>query len=215
MKDVRKFTTTAARLAATWTPQDVGRVEVQDLELGRFYDLVAAGTGANTMVPRAEPFGYINIPLTAFREVDASSDVGDITAIGGVLASDTTPIYRGNAAEMQEIAWASSNNDPIATAITLPADFDGSRDVTVMLRTASGGTTNAASFTVETGWDGGTLVSDTATGAAATAFGAANATVAAADVPDTAYALTLVLTPTAHTTDTKLLRSVQVKYFRK
>ena len=215
MRHLRSFTTTALRLAESWSVFDVGRTTVYDSENGRYYYVVAAGAGASTMVPFAEQFGYITLPLVSFREVDSSSDVGNIVANGGVLASDTTPIYRGDAAEMQEIAWAASNSDPIATSVVLPADFDGSRDVTVMLRTASGGTTNAATFTVETGWDGAALVSDTATGAAATAFAAANATVAAADVADSSYSATIVLTPAAHTTDTMLLRSCMLKYYRK
>lgn len=215
MLDFRTYDTTAARIAVTLTSADIGRVEAFDRETGKVYKAVAAGTGANCWIPFAEQFCYIEVSLNDFREVDANSDVGAIAANGGILASDTTPIMRGDAAESQEIVWAASNNDPIVAHKTLPPDFDGSRDVTVLLRTASGGTTNAASFTVETGWDGGALVSDTATGTAATATGAANATVAAADIADTAYSLTLVLTPVAHTTDTTALKSCWIRAYRK
>lgn len=212
---IQRFTTTAARLAQPWTGPDVGRVLAQDTENGRFYLVVAQGTGANSMIAMAEQFGYVPINLNSWREADANGDVGAIAANGGILASDTTPILRGNAAETQEIAWAASNNDPITTSFAVPEDFDGTRASYLILRTVSAGTTNAASFTVESGWDGGALVSDTATGAASTTAADATATIAAADVPDTATSLTIAITPVAHTTDvTSILRSV-LKYYRK
>ena len=110
----------------------------------------------------------ILLSLNDWRECDANGDVGAIAANGGILASDTTPILRGNAAETQEISWAASNNDPITTQIGLPSDFSGADDVFLELWVNSG-TTDAATFTVETGWDGGALVSDTATDGAKSA----------------------------------------------
>lgn len=158
--------------------------------------------------------GFHGVSLYDFREVDANSDVGAIAANGGILASDTTPILRGAATnEAQEIVWAASNSDPIACHITLPPTFSGAAVVTVDLWVLSGGTTDAATFTVETGWDANNLVSDTATdSAASTTMKKITATVAAADIPDTARLLTLVLTPAAHTTDTVILRGCGINF---
>lgn len=212
---VFEFPTTAARLLYAFDANDRGST-VFDLENGRMYVVAAGGTGAGVMVPLAEQYGTILLRLRDFHEVDANGDVGNLADTGGgQLAGDSTPIYRGDAAESGEIVWAASNNDIIALSTSLPDDIDDTRDFYVDLTVASGGTANAASFTVETGWDGGALVSDTATGAAATADQDITATVAAADVPASPKRLTLMLTPTAHTTDTKILKRARLRYFRK
>lgn len=154
--------------------------------------------------------------LNDFREVDANGDVSNIAANGGILASDTTPILRGNSAETLEISWATGNVDPISCQATLPNDFDGGQDVTIDLWVASG-TTNLASFTVETGWDGGALVSDTATDPAQSAtVHKITATVAASDIPDAASYVTIALTPAAaHSTDTYQLLAARLNYVPK
>lgn len=159
----------------------------------------------------------IVLSLNDFREVDANSDVSNIAANGGLLASDTTPILRGNAAETQEVAWAASNSDIIATQIRLPSNFDGTQDVWVELDVLGAGVTDPATFTVETGWDGGTLVSDSASDSATKAITVhrITAVIAAADIPDNAKNLTLVLTLGAHTTDVVMLQGVAVSYVAK
>lgn len=204
-----------ADLASTSGGQGASLIGIQD---------AGAFTSAATVeAALAEIYQHIkstqaHIPLSLydFREVDASSDVGNAAANGGLLASDTTPILRGNAAESQEISWAAGNVDPIALQTTLPPDFDGSANVTLELWVNSG-TTNGASFTVETGWDGGALVSDavddSATKSATTHK--VTATIAAADVPDTAAFLTLVLTPPTHATDAIQLLGARLLYKRK
>jgi len=157
----------------------------------------------------------IRLSLNDFREVDASSDVGAIAANGGILASDTTPILRGDAAETQEISWAASNSDPIAAQVALPVDFNGADDVGIELQVNSG-TTDPATFTVETGWDSGALVSDSATdGAKSATTHKITGTIAAADIPDNAEYLTIVLTPGAHTTNAIQLKSVRLTYVPK
>lgn len=152
--------------------------------------------------------------LFAFREVDANGDVGAIAANGGVLASDTTPILRGDAAESQEINWAAGNTDKIAVHVPLPKGFDGTKDVTVDLLVSTGNTNaDAATFVVETGWDGAALVSDTATDSSPSGtVHEVTATIAHADIPDSADRLTLILTPAAHATDDVSLHSVRVNH---
>lgn len=162
----------------------------------------------------------IPISLYDWREVSSGGDVGAIAANGGILASDTTPIMRGDAAESAEIAWAAANADLISTQITLPTDFDGTANATLDLfvytDNAGGGGIDAASFTVETSWDGGALVSDTATDSVpAVAIHKITATIAAADIPDTASILTIALTPAAHAADPTQLVGARLNYKRK
>ncbi len=153
--------------------------------------------------------------LTDFREVTSGADVGNIAAIGGLLASDTTPIYEGDAAESQDINWAASNSDIIAAHMVLPPDFDGREAVTVEMWVASG-TTDPATFTCETGWDGGTLVSTTVTdGAKSATIHKITATIPASSIPDGPSFLTVELTPGTHTTNAILLYGIRLSYFRR
>ena len=211
-----RFVTTAARIAYAWVNGDLGSV-CYDSENGNYYLVIGVGAGVASMQAiggTLSRYGYVTVPLASFREVDANGDVGAITANGGILASDTTPILRGSSAESFEIAWAASNNDAIQAAISLPRDLDDTRDVTFLVTTSSAGTTDLASFTFETGWDNGTLVSDTCTGLASTTITDCTVTVAAADVPASPKNVSIVLAPTAHTTDVKLLHGVVMRYFK-
>jgi len=163
--------------------------------------------------------GTLLLSLYDFREVSSGGDVANIAANGGLLASDTTPILRGDAAESQEIAWAAANADIVATQITLPPDVDGSKPITVDLfvytDNTGGGGIEAATFTVETSWDGGALVSDAATDAPpATTIHKVTATIAAADIPDSPSVLTLMLTPGTHANDPVQLVGARLNYQR-
>lgn len=153
------------------------------------------------------------LSLHDFRETDANADVGAITANGGILASDTTPIMRGASGLIaQELSWAASNSDPIVAHKSLPEDFDGREDVLVELWVNSG-TTDPASFAVATSWDGGATVSDTATdGAKSATTHKITAIISADDIPDGATSLTLLITPAAHTTNAIQLTNVRIGY---
>jgi hypothetical protein len=155
------------------------------------------------------------LSLNDFRESDANGDVGDTTANGGVLSSNTTPILRGAANLIsQEISWAASNSDPIVCQVALPEDFDGGEAVYVELWVSSG-TTNAATVEVKSSWDAGATVTDTATGQASATVHKTTATIAPADIPDGASFVTLLLTPAAHTTNALQLHSARMSYVSK
>ncbi len=163
--------------------------------------------------------GSLLLSLFDFREVTSGGDVGNIAANGGILASDTTPILRGDAAESQEIAWAAGNSDVIAGQLTLPADVDGTKPITIDLfvytDNTGGGGIEAATFTVETSWNGGAVVSDTATDSTpAVSIHKVTATVAAADIPDSPSFLTLMLTPGTHANDPVQLVGARINYSR-
>lgn len=162
----------------------------------------------------------ILIPLGGWREVDASGDVANTAGGAGVLSSNTTPILRGDTAESWEISWAATNQDPIQFATSLPPDFDGTANATLDLwvytDNAGGGGIDAATFTVETGWDDGALVSDTATdGTPATSWHKITTTIAAADIPDAPSNLSIALTPAAHANDPIQLVGARLNYKRK
>lgn len=162
--------------------------------------------------------GFLSIPLNAWREA-AAFDVGAITANGGILASDTTPVLSAinDATDgCQRILWASSNNDQIITSIPLPPDLDTDSDLVLHTRIASGGTTNAVGFTVDSFFnEGDTKVVDTSETNQTTGYLEKIATIAAADIPTGAQILTLGLTPAAHTTDTLALTAAWLEYTRK
>jgi len=162
--------------------------------------------------------GFIPVPLTALREATAF-DVGAITANGGVLASDTTPILSAinDATDgCQRVTWAASNNDQVIFQFPLPPDYDDTADIKLYTRIASGGTTNAVGFSVASYFDeADTAVADTSATNQTTTYANALTTIAAADVPAGASTLTVGLTPVAHTTDTLNLTAVWILYKRK
>jgi len=159
----------------------------------------------------------IPLSLHSFREIaEAGGAVSNIAGNGGVLASDTTPILGVNANESQQISWATGNVDPIGCQFSLPNDFDGSQDVLIELWVNSG-TTDAATFSIESGWDGGALVTDSASDAATLSATTHKITaiVAAADIPDSAAFLTLEMRPAAHATNTVQLLACRISYVAK
>ncbi len=164
--------------------------------------------------------GCVPIPLATFREVNSTGDVGDITANGGVLASDTTPVFDAVAtSNEEEILWATGNVDPIGVSFALPADFDDTADAHLDLILSSG-TTNAASIVCASAWSAGaagTEVSDTADDSSlksATPH-VVTVTIDAGDIPAGANRATFRLTPPTHSTNAISLYGARLTYKRK
>jgi hypothetical protein len=155
----------------------------------------------------------ILLPLGDFRIVSSAGAVGAIAAVGGLPASDSAgPTLGATAQEAQSISWAASNNGIISIQKTLPNDFDGTNDVTIEMWVNSG-TTDAATFTAETSWDDGALVSTTVTdGAKSATTHKITAVIPATSIPDTASFVTLELTPAAHTTNAIKLMTARLSY---
>lgn len=158
---------------------------------------------------------WIPIYLGDLRETDANGNVGNIAANGGILASDTTPVLSASS-KSWILTWATGNADVVAVQIELPPDFDGTGDAKLDLEVASG-TTNAASFNLQTAWDGGAAVSDDADDAAtkSATVHKVQITIDKSDIPDSARRVTLLLTPPAHATDTIILAGLRLNYKRK
>lgn len=161
--------------------------------------------------------GCIPIPLSSFREVSATGDVGDTAAIGGVLASDTTPILLGKATTNDwAINWAATVVDPIGVSFMLPSDFDDTADATLDL-VVSSGSTNAATMGIASSWNGGSEVTDSADDAATKSATEhlITATIAHADIPAGANRVTFRITPPAHATNAINLTGARLNYKRK
>lgn len=211
------FQTTAALQANVFSQTDVGNL-VRDLEKGSIYMVVGAGAGsAYLSAMRSTQYGYLTIPLNSFRLVSSGNDVGNIAAIGGVGASDSAPILRGDAANSIEWSWATGNVVAIGTDVAMPADYDGSIAGSLEMDVYSG-TTDKATMTAATCCDGGTETTrdadDTATKSATNHT--ITATLAAADIPDSVKKMSLRITPsTAHATNAYQLTRVMLRYTRK
>lgn len=155
----------------------------------------------------------IPIPLGSWREVTAAGDVGNIAAIGGVLASDTAPILRGDTNNSWEVSWATGNVDPIGVQVPIPYDLDDTANVTLHLSMYSG-STDAATMGVASSWDGGSEVTDSAddSGTKSATRHVITAAIAASDVPASASHVTLRLTPPTHATNAIQLCSSWLSY---
>lgn len=164
--------------------------------------------------------GYVPIPLSAWREVSATGDVADIAGIGGVLASDTTPVYDAVATSNEgEILWATGNADPIGCTIALPRDFDDTADATLDLEVSSG-TTDPATIVAASAWSAGAAGTEVSDSTDDTATKSAtphriSITIASADIPAGARRVTFRLTPPAHATNAIALHASGLAYKRK
>lgn len=161
--------------------------------------------------------GCVSIALSSFREVSATGDVGNAAAIGGVLASDTTPILLGKATTNDwAIQWATGNADPIGVSFMPPADFDDTADATLDL-VVSSGSTDAATMGIASSWNGGSEVTDSADDASAKSATehVITATIAAADIPSGANRATFRITPPTHATNAISLTGARLNYKRK
>jgi hypothetical protein len=167
-------------------------------------------------------YGTIDLPLTGWREVDASGDVGAIAANGGVLASDTTPILKshtsGGTYKALTIQWAASNSDPISTQRALPADFNTSGDLVFTGRFGNDGNTDdiqpIISFYFNEHLAKVDVTGDAIDVTADTAYQTYTATVDASDITTDVDSVTIIITPAAHTTNTQLMSSAKLKYVR-
>ena len=182
--------------------------------------LIAAFNATGT----SQQYGYIPLPLTGWREVaDASGDVGNNAASGGVLASDTTPIMSSHTTGSgtyisQKIHWAASNSDPIIMQIPLPGDFDESVGVVFQARIGNDGITDDIEPVIAIQFNEyATIADETSDGLDATSdttYGAYNVTFAASDATTDSESLTIMITPNAHTTNALYMSSARLRYQR-
>lgn len=176
-------------------------------------------TGRSVDGPAAR-VGWIPIPLTSLREV-FSNNMTNIAGNGGVMASDTTPIFEftnGDTDSALRLRWASSNSDAVAWQMPLPPDLDPSNPLYVKLIAEMGGATDTPTLTLETFFGkGDTKVSDTSAAITGTTAAVYTITIAAADIETNVRKgfASFELTPGAHTTDTFVLYALWMEYTRR
>lgn len=190
--------------AGAWT----GTVNTGDLAAGA----VTAAKLSTTLIT-----GFVPVPLTSLREV-VSNNITNAAGNGGLLASDTTPIFEftnGDTDSALRLRWAASNSDPIVFQVPLPPDLDEAAVVEVHLRAAMGGATDTPVISADSYFnEGDTKVEDDSAAISGTTVAEYTISIAAADVPAGAQTFTCELTPGAHTTDTLLIYAVWVEYTR-
>lgn len=155
----------------------------------------------------------VPIPLSTWRIVSAGGDVGNIAAIGGVLASNSDPILRGDSNNSWEISWATGSAVPIGVQVMIPADIDDAQDAFLDLIVYSG-TTDAATMGVATSWNGGSEVTDSASDSSTKSATrhTITATIDKGDIPASATHLTIRLTPPTHATNAIQLVGAVLRY---
>lgn len=162
--------------------------------------------------------GFIPIPLADLREV-ASNNLLNAAGNGGLLATDTTPIFEytnGNTDSSLRLRWASSNSDAFTYQVTLPPDLDPSNPINIRYLAAMGGATDVPVLTCDHFFNVGGTIRTVATGAVTgTTVAIYTVSIVAASIPTQPLTLSVEVTPGAHTTDTLLLYAVWLEYTRR
>ncbi len=161
--------------------------------------------------------GYIPLPLTGWREV-TTNDITNAAGNGGVLATDSTPTLEyvnGDTDSQIRMLWAAANVDAIACQVTLPPDLDRTQDMTIVIRGAMSDTGDTPAMDVDTFFDEGDTKVEDATAVWGAGVENRGATIAAADIPDTATTMSIELTPGAHGTDTMVVYATYLTYTKR
>ncbi len=161
--------------------------------------------------------GYIPLALPLAREIVANA-IPNAAAIGGLLASDTTPfLARVNGATDKKlrVGWAASNSDAITFDFAYPPDIDPASDVTVCVLAAMAGAIDTPTVAINF-FEG---VGDTNAGGNTAAITGTTVTkytraIAAADVGAAPNAASIEIVPGAHTTDALYIYGVWIEYQR-
>lgn len=161
--------------------------------------------------------GQIDIPILTFRE-SLAFDVLNAAGNGGIMASDSAPFADAiNAATdgCQRIGWAAGNVSQAVCQFSFPHHFDATKDLTLHTVIASGGTTDAVGFTVDSFFDeGDTKIVDTSGTVQVTTFADKTTTIASEDIPSAPDKMTIGLTPITHGTDIMYLNAVWLDHAR-
>ncbi len=161
--------------------------------------------------------GYLPLPVESWRLV-GSNDVPATAADGGILSSNTSPVFqRVNAAtdKALRIKWASSTSIEIFQQFAYPPDMDVTVAYTLNFRIGKSANTDATcTFTADL-FEG---VGDTTRGGTTAVLGASAVTTYTRSITPTAghpnFAV-VCLTPGTHTTDDIYLYLAYVLYQKK
>lgn len=212
--------TVFATAAVTLT--DAADVHIVSLASGAHVELLADSDSSWTTAGGFATTGYVDLPLTSWREV-VSNDIAALatagtTGSGGVLATDTTPtleFVNGDTDSQIRILWAAGNAHALARQITLPPDVDLTQDIVLHFRGEMADSNDAPVLDVDSFFNEGDTKVEDATGVWGPSPNDRTATIAAADIPSTAVTLSVEITPGTHATDTMALYASWLTYTRK
>lgn len=206
---------------ATVNSGSTATIEVAHVDAGAWTGTVNTGdiaTGAVTAAKLSTTLktGFIPVPLTSVREV-VSNNITNAAGNGGLLASDTTPIFEftnGDTDSALRLRWAASNSDAIVFQVPLPPDLDDASNVEVHLRAAMAGATDTPVISADSYFNEGDTKVEDDSAALSASIAEKTISIDAGDVPSGAQTLTVELTPGAHTTDALHLYAIWVEYTR-
>jgi len=163
--------------------------------------------------------GHKDIPLTDWREIATNATI-NATGNGGLLASDTTPVYgrvNGATDKQTRLAWAAANVDEIQAHLVLPTDLDDTLPIIVNLLVAKDANMDATA-NIAVGYFEG--VGDTNAGGNTAAITETTptlkqVTIAASDVGVAPQPVTLTLIPGTHANDVIYLYGSWIEYTKK
>lgn len=184
-----------------------GTVNTSDLASGA----VTAAKLATTLKT-----GYIPIPLASFREVATNATI-NASGNGGLLASDTTPIFErvnGATDKQLRIAWAATNVDEIVASFPYPPDLDDTANVTVNLLMLMGGSSDTPTVAVSYFEGIGDANAGGNTTALSNSIAQKTVTITAANIGAYPTMASIGIVPGTHGTDACYLLGAWVTYQR-
>lgn len=207
---------------ATITSGSTATIKVAHFPAGSWVGTVNTGDLAAGAVTAAKlsstlKTGYIPIKLTDWREVAANVTL-NIAANGGVLASDTTPIYErvnGATDKGARLRWAAANSDELIADFPYPPDLDDTADVIVHLFMGMAGATDTPVVAVSYFEGVGDANAGGNTAALAATAADKTVTIAAANIGTYPNFASIGIVIGAHTTDAAYLYAAGIEYTRK
>lgn len=161
--------------------------------------------------------GFVPLPLSIAREI-ATNDIPAAAAIGGLLASDTTPILKrlnGATDKKMMVEWAASNSDEIAWDFPYPPDLDDAAAIEVHLLAKMNGATDTPVIAVSYFEGVGDSNAGGNTAALSSTLAELTVSIAHANVSAAPNGASIGIVPGAHTTDKVQLLAAWVEYTRK
>lgn len=162
--------------------------------------------------------GMIPLPLGSAREIVANA-IPNAAAIGGLLASDTTPILErvnGATDKKMRLRWAATNVDALQWDITYPPDLDDTANVIVYVLAAMGGASDTPTLAINYFEGlGDTNAGGNTAAVTGTSIAVYSRTITAANIGAYPNGASIEIVPAAHGTDTLLIYAAWVEYTRK
>jgi hypothetical protein len=161
---------------------------------------------------------FLPIPLTSLRELTTGA-IPNAAGNGGLLASDTTPIFNtinGDTDGAMRLSWAAANSDAVGFQIALPIDLDVTAALVIRFRAAMSGATDTPVISADSYFnEGDTKVEDDSGAVTGASYAEYTISIAASDIPSNARTLSVELTPGTHATDSLYLTALWIEYQRK